>query len=257
MKQDRIGQLKLNNQGCLMKIVDYIDSHNIVVEFQDEYKARVSTQYTHYLNGNVKNPYYPSIHGVGMIGNKYPIYVQKIGVKEYVTWQSMIQRCYDEKYKNKKLTYKDVVCCKEWLVYDNFYEWLHEQPNFDKWLNGDYAIDKDILVKGNKIYSPETCCLVPRLVNQMFTKCNARRGSLPIGVFKVKEGTYKVWCQNPLSNTKDYLGSYNSADDGFYFGYKPYKENLIKQVAKIEYSNGNITKRCYDAMMSYIVEIND
>lgn len=40
---DRLGQEKLNNQGSLMKIVEYNNSSDIVVEFQDDYKARVST----------------------------------------------------------------------------------------------------------------------------------------------------------------------------------------------------------------------
>ena len=39
--------------------------------------------------------------------------------------------------------------------------------------------------------------------------------------------------------------------------YKIRKENTIKQVAKEEYDKGNITKRCYDAMMKYKVEITD
>ena len=96
----------------------------------------------------------------------------------------MINRCFYEKIKEEHPTYKNVTCSEEWLLFENFYEWLHLQENFDKWYNEDkWCLDKDILVKGNKIYSPKTCCLVPQNVNTLFTKKNANRGKLPIGVF--------------------------------------------------------------------------
>ena len=134
---------------------------------------------------------------------------------------------------------------------------MHNQDNFDKWLNGNrWTIDKDILIKGNKIYSPNTCCLVPENVNTLFTKCNAIRGNLPIGVRKCGN-KFQAICMNHFTNKQRYIGSYSTPTEAFYSGYKPYKENLIKQVAKEEYSKGNITKMCYDAMMNYEVEITD
>lgn len=52
------------------------------------------------------------------------------------------------------------------------------------------------------------------------------------------------------------IGSYNTMSEAF-SAYKEYKENLIKEIADIEYKNGTITKKCRDAMYEYIVEIND
>ncbi len=255
-KYNRINELKYNNQGCLMKIVEYNNANDIIVEFQDKYMARIHTKYQHFLSGNIKNPYHPSVYEVGTIGNKY--YNKNNSIKEYEAWFGMLTRCYDKKYKDKYPTYQNAVCCDEWLYFDNFYEWLHNQPNFDKWLNGErWSIDKDILVKRNKIYSPETCCLVPQNVNSLFVKTDKNRGNFPIGVtYDSRIGKYITQCKNQLLNGSSYRNTYNTPEKAFY-SYKKYKENLIKQVAEKEYDNGNITKQCYDAMMNYEVEITD
>lgn len=259
--KQRLGKESLNYQGCLMKIVEYINSTDIIVEFQDEYRATVHTTYNNFKRGQLKNPYCPSVFNVGVVGNKYPIHKnlgnKTVKLKEYNTWLGVLERCYSSKYKNKNQTYKDAKCCEEWLYYPNFYEWLHKQSNFEKWYSEDLsAIDKDILIKGNKVYSPETCCLVPYNVNSLFTKCDKSRSDLPIGVRKYKN-RFRAMCVNPFECKYKHIGIHNTLEDAFYFGYKPYKENIIKQVAQIEYDAGKITKQCYEAMMKYEVEITD
>jgi hypothetical protein len=149
------------------------------------------------------------------------------------------------------------------LYYPNFYEWLHSQENFDKWFNEkNWNVDKDILVKGNKVYAPEFCCLIPRHVNNLFTKTNSKRGDCPVGVyFKKQMGKY---CAQISKNTytsdnksqQMHLGYYNTPEEAFQ-AYKEAKELYIKQVAQEEYDKCNITKRCYAAMMNYKVEITD
>lgn len=82
------------------------------------------------------------------------------------------------------------------------------------------------------------------------------RGNFPIGVVKYNN-SYHASCRNSLDNKCEYIGAYKTPEDAFYLGYKPYKENMIKQVAEKEYRKGNITKKCYEAMMDYEVEITD
>ena len=257
---ERLEEEKLNNQGCLMKIIKYNEATDIVVQFQDEYRAEVHTQYTNFKRGNVKNPYFPSVYGVGITGNKYQTWITGTNehTKEYDAWQNMLARCFDKKIKEKYPTYKDAACCEEWLYYDNFYEWLHKQPNFNNWHNNDgWHLDKDILIKGNKIYSPDTCVLVPYNVNKLFVKHELHRGNLPIGVTKCnnRDG-FIARCMNPITNKRDYIGYYSTPLKSF-IAYKSYKENLIKEIARLEFNNGNITERCYCAMMNYEVEITD
>lgn len=253
---ERLGERGLNNQGCPMKIIVYNNFSDIIVEFQDRYKAKVHAAYREFKEGGIKNPYYPSVCGVGMIGTKYPSKINNKPTKEYKVWRAILDRCFIPHQKAKHPTYIDAACCDEWLLYENFYEWLHKQENLDGWLNGKrWAIDKDILHKGNKTYSPENCCLVPMNVNSLFTKCGAARGNTPIGVCERKDG-FEAWCKNPFTDRIEYLGKYSTSNEAFYV-YKKYKEKIIKQVAETEYSKGNITKSCYDAMMNYEVEITD
>ena len=256
-KKQRLGEKRYNYQGCLMKIIEYNHCRDIIVEFQDNYKAKVHANYEHFLSNIVRNPYIPSVYGVGITGNKYKVKIDNKITKEYLTWKTMLKRCFDLKYKEKHPTYKDATCCDEWLLFDNFYEWLHSQENFSSWLNGDkWAIDKDILIKGNKIYSPETCCLVPQNVNSLFLKGDSKKGNLPIGVTKTKCG-YQAKCRNSFIRGKvAALGTYTTPEDAFQ-AYKAYKEKIIKQVAEVEHNKGNITEKCYKAMMNYIIEIND
>ena len=256
---ERIGLENYNFQNSLMKIIKYSNANDIFVQFQDDYKAIVHGAYREFVNGKIKNPYFPEVYKKGIIGNKYKTRKNNLELKEYKIWHSILQRCYDKKTKEKHQHYKDVSCCNEWLLYENFYEWLHNQPNFDKWLSGSrWAIDKDILVKGNKIYAPETCCLVPVNVNSLFTKHDRARGDLPIGVYYVKRNnTYKAQCNNPFEENKRIgLGEYRSSIIAFE-KYKEYKEKIIKQVAQEEYNKGNITEQCYNVMMNYKVEITD
>lgn len=260
-KSCRVGEEKLNNQGCLMKIIEYNASKDVVVEFQDEYKTIIKSQYHHFDDGTIQNPYYPTIYGVGILGNKYNTMLPNgRRTKEYETWRNIIWRSFDKKYKEWKPTYQDVTCCEEWLLFENFYEWLHSQENFDKWmlLRNKGAIDKDILIKGNKLYSPETCCLVSQKVNSLFIKDNACRGDLPIGVRYAYgcKNKYLSQCHDFYTGKTKHIGTFDTIEEAFY-AYKNYKESCIKQVAQEEYAKGNITKQCYDAMMNYKVEITD
>lgn len=242
-KIERIGAIVTNISGLQMKCIEYYNSSNISVEFENGCIIH-NVQWSNFVRGKVKDKL-ATILKDGKLS------------KEYYTWLHMLDRCYNEKVKEQKPTYKDCICCNEWLSFDNFNKWLHLQENFNIWKDLKWsAIDKDILVKGNKVYSPDTCCLVPINVNTLFVKRNANRGSLPIGVFK-RNGKYEVHCANPLLNKKAMLiGSYANQEDAF-LCYKQYKENLIKQIADIEYSNHTITKECRDAMYAYRVESDD
>ena len=256
IKKDRTGFTLINNQGLEATCIDYCNAHNIIIEFKEPY-YKTKSNWSNFIRGKVKNPYYPSVYGVGIIGDKYPIGQGDKKIKEYNVWNSMIKRCFHEDFKKKHQAYKNVTCCEEWLYFPNFYEWLHKQVNFDKWLTNDkWHLDKDILRKGNKVYSPETCCLVPINVNVLFVNHNPNRGELPIGVHENGNG-YNARCRNPFIHNKSKdLGTYYSKKHAFQ-AYKKYKENLIKQVAQDEYDKGNITKPCYEAMMNYEVEITD
>jgi hypothetical protein len=260
-KKERIGLEKYNNQGSLMKIIEYYGCHDIVVEFQDEWKYQTHAQLTQFNDGRIKNPYFPTVFGVGIIGEINHMEDNKKTTKEFQTWYEMIRRCYSKDFKEISPTYQDVTCCEEWLYFPNFYEWLHKQENYNVWKGQKLScLDKDILIKGNKIYSPEVCLLVPHCVNTLFTKREKERGDCPIGVCQNKnKGNFSVSVSRVKNGKYRYksFGNYPTKEEAFYLGYKPAKENHIKEIAEEEYLRGTITKQCYDAMMNYEVEITD
>lgn len=253
---DRLYEENYNHYGCLMKIVEYNNCSDIVVEFQDEYKLRVNNTYNNFKRGCIRNPYYPTAYGVGITGIKYPTVENGRNTKEYRTWLHVLERSFDDGLKEKQPAYKDATCCNEWLNYETFYEWLHSQENFDKWYHGKrWALDKDIIIKGNKIYSPDTCCLVPQNVNCLLLGRNSLRGKLPIGV-KRSGNKFQANCGNPFTGKAERFGNYDTPEEAF-CAYKLRREGYIKQVAEIEYVSGNITKQCYDGLMNYSIEIDD
>jgi hypothetical protein len=100
----------------------------------------------------------------------------KIKHPAYIAWQSMLNRCYDSKYKEKYPTYVGVTCCTEWLLFTTFARWFKQN-----YIDG-YHLDKDLLYKSNKIYSPKTCIFVPPDINNFLTTSASARGTLPLGV---------------------------------------------------------------------------
>ena len=195
--------------------------------------------------------------GVGYIGEGK--YSRKTHLKIYKCWQKMLQRCYDPYYINKFPTYIYCIVCEEWHNFQNFASWYEE--NYYECNDERMELDKDILVKNNKIYSPSTCIFVPQRINYLFTKRQNCRGDYPIGVTYNKESKrLKVQC-NIYKNgkaSKEHLGRY-PIDKPFqaFYVYKEFKENYIKQVADEYYSKGFIPKKLYDAMYKYEIEIND
>ena len=258
LKKQREGEIWTNNDGYKMKIINYDTYKRVTVEFLDDRHYKTTTSYGDIIRGNVKNLEAPTVYGVGIIGNKYPSRDGNKMKKEYTLWINMLKRCYDTIDDVRNRNYFKCNVCDEWKYYPNFYEWVHNQENFEKWLNGDFAIDKDIIKKHNKIYSPDTCCLVPRNINILFVKNEANRGDTPIGVtYHKRDHVYEAHCGNPYEYKKSvYLGRSSSPTEAFNI-YKKYKELLIKKIAKEEYNKGNIIQKCYEAMINYKVEITD
>ena len=266
-KIDRLGETSLSDEGCIMKIVEYKNRFDITVEFQDEHKYRVYTQYQAFKKGQCKNPFFASVFGHGYLGTDKNGNVSKTtGLKdgktvntwEYDRWRKMLIRCFDNKYKEKEPTYKDVTCCKRWLCFSYFLEDLEilkQEYNWNK--DEKLALDKDILYKNNKIYSLENCVLVPQWINLLFIKSDAKRGSYPVGVcYNKRAKKYQAFCS--INGKQIGLGYYNTIEQAF-SAYKIAKEQEIKRVADECVSKGYVTKdsRLYNAMINYQVEIDD
>jgi hypothetical protein len=249
---DRTGEKHTTKQGYEIEIIEYNKWDDCTIKFNDDrttvlYKVR----YEYIKKGTVQNPYCRTIYNVGYFGegmHKSSTPTEKI-TKVYDTWRGMIRRCYNEKERSKQPSYANVSVCEEWHNFQVFAEWFEQNYN-SKIMQG-WHLDKDILIKGNKIYSPETCCFVPVQVNNLFVKNNKNRGNCPVGVYYNKK--HKVYNINYCEDI-EISKSYKSKIEAF-GAYKYIKENRIKRVA--EEWRGKITEQVYQSLINYKVEITD
>ena len=176
--KDCVGKVCKSLNSGDFKILKYNDSGNVEIQFVNT-SYEMSVQLTNIRNGKVKDPYVPSVHGIGVLGTKYPSKVNGVLTKEYDLWQSMLQRCYSDSFKKKYPTYEGCAVSDKFKSYEYFYEWCNKQIGFD---NEGWHLDKDLLVKGNKVYSESTCVFIPNEINTLLTKSTASRGEYLIGV---------------------------------------------------------------------------
>jgi hypothetical protein len=252
--KERIGTVSINTYGSRMVVDEYNSFSDVWVKFiNSDYRTRTTWQ--RFIEGMVKNPYDLRVYGIGYIGEgKYKVSENKKLTPIYKIWSSMIQRCYDDKFIKKHPSYKGSKVSEEWLCFQNFAAWYDQ--NYYEVSSHKMHLDKDILIKGNKTYSPETCVFVPQSINKLFTKTDAKRGKYPIGVtwdISNKCNPFKVQC-NDGTGKQIRLGHYDSQEKAFLV-YKKFKEKIIKQLAE-DYKE-MIPVLLYDALIKYEVEIAD
>lgn len=227
MKLDRIGEKFITNEGCKVEIINYKNSDNVDVKFEEGHIATV--QYGHLKRGKVRNYNRISMFGVGFIGignYKTKNDNNTKHTKFYITWRNMLERSNSKTYKQKYPSYRNCSADERWYNFQNFAKWMEDNYNFD-YMDNNWHLDKDILVKGNKIYSPATCCFVPNEINSFFVKGKSRRGNYLIGVSK-NYGKFMVSC-NVDKKVKN-LGYFTTELEAFQV-YKDFKEDLAKKLA--------------------------
>lgn len=161
----------------------------------------------------------------------------------------MINRCYNKKFLERQKQYKECTVCEEWLNYSNFKVWYDQ----NKVSGMSFDLDKDILFKGNKVYSPETCCFVPHAINTLFLGTKAARGNFPIGVYCDKDSK-KYRAEMSFMGRQIKLGCFDTAESAFN-RYKKYKEDFIRDMA--EQYKDKISHKVYEAMLKWQIEIDD
>lgn len=248
---DHTGEIHTNNQGDDFEIIECFSRRNCTIKFLDFDNVILrNINYGNILLGSVKNPYHRSVCGVGYLGvGKYKKHVGRKPTLLYVRWSNMIKRCYSGKVLFESPSYIKCTVMEEWHNFQVFAEWF--EHNWKSYMNGGWELDKDILVKGNKIYSPDTCCFVPQIINTILLKCDKVRGDLPIGV--IKAGKYFIAQLSRPGHTK-YKKTHKTAEEAFYV-YKFHKEAYIKEVA--DEWRPLIGEKVYFSLINYQVEITD
>ena len=162
----------------------------------------------------------------------------------------MIHRCTNPKVHERKPYYIGCHMSENFKDFDFFAEWCNLQKGFD---NEDYQLDKDLLVKGNKCYSEETCVFLPRRINQALTTRKADRGELPLGVTwsGISAAPYLAKCRTFAGNES---GNFETPEEAF-MAYKWMKEKYMAQLAYMY--KDSIDIRAVQALCNYQVDIND
>ena len=248
--KDCVGNVFKSLNSGDFKVLKYNDSYNVEIQFLKTGYETVATL-GDIKNGNVRDPYSPSVHGVGITGTKYPITVNGVQTKEYDLWKSMLKRCYSDIYKKKNPTYEGCEVSDNFKSYEYFYEWCQSQVGFG---NDGWQLDKDLLIKGNKVYSENTCVFIPKEINQILIKCTASRGKHLIGVYWSKTANAFVARVSRNKGCSEHLGLFSTELEAFN-AYKTAKETFVKEQANKWKSQ--IDERAYEALMKYTVEITD
>lgn len=245
----RVGEKYTNTEGYEMEIVEYNGALNCTVKFNDVKSTIVKNrEYSKIKLGQVSNPNQPSVFGIGYIGQgSYVSSSKKEYERSHGVWYKMLERCYFEKSQIRNSSYIGCSVDEKWHNFQNFAEWYEKN-----YIQG-FDLDKDILIKGNKVYSPETCCFVPQIINNLFTKREKCRGNLPIGVsFHKLTGKYQTEITPRLEKTHSKL--FDTPNEAFNY-YKIHKEIRIKKAAN-EWKP-QLTLKTYQALINYQVEITD
>ena len=234
-----------NKNGDWCTVIEYQDSRTVNIVF-DGYEKHIKTlRSDHLREGKFKNNYKPVLFGVGYIGEgKYRPRDNAFMKMVYDTWKNMIARGYSDETKAKQPTYVSVSVCEDWFNFQNFADWMinHEFSGLG------YHLDKDLISRGNKLYSKENCTLLPRELNAVLSVKNTLIKGIPTGVHKVGN---RYLAKFRLGKEGDkVLGTFKTPEEASAV-YVEAKEKYVKYVA--EKWHGKIEERAYQALMNWTV----
>ena len=170
------------------------------------------------------------VYGVGINDSDYItnkiIDGRRVQCFFYKKWYGVLKRSYCAEYKKDSPTYKDCTVCDEWLVFSVFKSWMESQDWAGK------EIDKDLLVPGNKHYSPETCIFLDKKINTLIRSVPKKKSGYPRGVTWHKEHLkFRAMCREP--GAKVLIGYYDDIDDAE-LAYLRFKYNVIHKAASTQ-----------------------
>ena len=181
------------------------------------------------------------VYGVGINDSLLPV-VQTDIVNEkktivwicpyYKKWRTMLQRCTSKSVQNKYPNYKGCYVCDEWKYFSNFKEWVDEQPN-KNWEKCE--LDKDLLFKGNKCYSPTTCIFISKKVN---TFINNKGVELVGASWNQSANKFQARVRNSFTGKEEYLGLFHT-QQAAHDAWKARKLELLSETLKLE-SDGRL-----------------
>ena len=245
------GDMYITNSSGKVVVRKYLNCESVEIEFLNTGWKTVARKRNIEL-GSVKDKYKPDVYGIGIVGCKYATKTNGKHLPEYVLWHNMMTRCFDAKSWIKHPTYKGCDISENFKHYEYFYEWCQNQVGFKERM---FSLDKDIIVKGNKVYSENVCVFIPMEINTVLNKKSASRGELPIGVsYHKASGKFRAYVSLGKGIPIKHLGLFENKLEAFDV-YKEAKEGYLKELA--EKWKDQIDPRVYEALNNYQVEMTD
>lgn len=242
-----VGSIYETNGGTSCTVLEYNSNVDVVVRFNDNFGFTRSVTLWDLRKGSVKNPYDKNVQGVGYLGvGGYVAYCNGKDSICYITWVNMLRRCYDENNRKRNPSYEGCSVCEEWLCFQVFASWYYSQRGCDK----GFHLDKDLLVSGNKMYSPETCCLVPKDINALISYKYKKKNTMPTGVAQRSETRFRA-CLNVFGKNK-IIGTFDTVEEAA-IAYKCAKEDYVKLVANKW--KDSIENSVYESLMCWTVNL--
>jgi len=244
-------------EGCIFKtakhgkarIVKYSGCYDVEVEFIDTgYKTTTNT--SNIKKGSVKDRLLATVCGVGFIGDgRHGTRINGKFSNAYSVWCNILDRCYEYNSRSQRKNYNGCSVDFKWHNYQNFAEWFERSNvNSDPSVN----VDKDLLIPGNKVYSENTCVLIPQWLNK-FLKLNHDGSVLKmVGVDFLPRASnknpYRARCVNPFTKKSEHLGLFKSEIDA----HKAWKEKKLKHARKLKSKMDSFDARIYKSSVEMI-----
>lgn len=239
---DRTGEEKISYVGEKVTIIKYFTSRNMTIQFEDGGISK-NVSYKQFKEGYLKSPLSKTCCGIGYLDGLTGWH----HMKQSVVWRNMFIRCYSEKALKKCPTYNDCTVHEEWHSFKNFKEWYDK--NYYEVEGQSMCLDKDILLKNNKVYSSETCIFIPHSINMIFKKINVGKNEF-VGIHpNPNKDKFRVGYGD-----KNYIGTYDTLEEAFLV-YKEAKENHIKTLANK--FKAFLPEKIYNILINHVVEIDD
>lgn len=229
-------------------VLKYLNSRNVTIKFINTGNIR-TVGASELKKGEIRDNEFDPVINVGIMDVKNLV-TKHYAPKEYSLWKNMLTRCYNTKTLKGNPTYQNCSVSDNFKVFSYFQDWYHKQVGCD---NKGWYLDKDIISRGNKVYSETTCCFVPHEINTLITNGSSYRGKLPQGVILSSSGKRYRARVSKCGKYYDH-GTYDTPEQAFE-AYKVAKESHIKVVANKW--KDEIDPRVYEALMSWEVCVDD
>lgn len=234
----KVGDVFKTNEGGYITVVSFEDKGYFRVEHNDEYKHSATVEKCRLFLGSIKNPYHRSVCSVGYLGvGEYKTQKDKVLCQAYKSWKGMLKRCYTEQ-SGKNFAYSDCTVHEDWHNFQVFAEWYYGQKGW----NCSFQLDKDLFSKGVKIYSLETCCLIPAEVNYSIISITNR--DTVLGYYKRRNKLYEVQSHKVEGSYKSFI---NKEDAIKYYNYL--KQERIQGLA-LKWK-GKVDDKVFDKLMNW------